>query len=182
MPLCHRPVIRGKDGVGLGICSLCALEISDWLIDLQNKPAMTERQLQRHYRDLKAQEDQRSELERRAMNPGWIYYIQIDDRIKIGFSLDVKSRMRAYPPNAHLLAVHPGTKKLEREMHEQFRSALAAGREWFHRAPEVLEHIEQVVAQFGPPETKHIHKYREGQQQTIQLHRRSHRGSNRRPR
>ena len=182
MPLCYRNVARDKDGHGLGICSLCAIDISDWLIDLQNRPGMTERQLQKRYRELLAEQDQRAELERRALNPGWVYYLQVDDRIKIGFSLDVKRRMRAYPPNAQLLAVHPGTKILERQIHEQFRGILASGREWFHPAKELHDHIGQVLDQFGPPQAKHIYRYREGHQETIKPHRRAHRGRNRRVR
>jgi hypothetical protein len=183
MPMCHRAVARNKLGEGLGVCASCALDISDWLLDLQRAPGMTERQLQRRYRELQVEQDQRTEMERRAMTAGWIYYLKVDQRIKIGYSVDVKRRMRSYPPHARLLAVHPGTKTLEREMHNQFRNLLAAGREWFHPADELIAHIDRVVHDFGEPEARHIYRFREGNQtQVIKPHRRAHRGANQRVR
>lgn len=87
----------------------------------------------------------------RGQQPGWVYYLRIGDRVKIGYSVDVKERMRAYPPGSHLLAVHPGTKQLETEMHQRFAGSRAAGREWFRETPDLTEHIGQVLEQFGEP-------------------------------
>lgn len=95
----------------------------------------------------------------RGQHPGWIYYVRVGDRIKIGYSVDVKRRMRAYPPDSRLLAVHPGTPQLETEMHQRFAGSLAAGREWFRESTDLAEHIAQVVTQFGEP-TQHRHHFR----------------------
>lgn len=105
--------------------------------------------------------------------PGWVYYLRVDERIKIGFSTDVRQRMRAYPPTAELLAVHPGTRDTERQMHERFAGHLAQGREWFRVDAPVMDHITAVVSEFGPPPAKFIYRYREGTRQQIKAHRRS---------
>jgi len=97
----------------------------------------------------------------RATAPGWIYYLRIGDRIKIGYSRDVKRRMRAYPPDSKLLAVHPGTPQMETEMHQRFAGSRAAGREWFNETVDLREHIAAVIAQFGDPR-QHRHQFRRG--------------------
>lgn len=83
--------------------------------------------------------------------PGWVYYIQVDDTIKIGYAKDVTNRMRAYPPSAKLLAVEPGTKKTERDRHSHFNAYLAHGREWFRDAPELREWITTLRTEYGNP-------------------------------
>lgn len=86
---------------------------------------------------------------RRSIEAGWIYYLLVGDRIKIGYSKDVERRMKQYPPTSVLLAQHPGTHNLEREMHNKFLVHLANGREWFKVAQPVLDHIGTVREQFG---------------------------------
>lgn len=98
----------------------------------------------------------------RGEQPGWIYYLSVGDRVKIGFSTNVRRRMRQYPPSSHLLAVHPGTPDLEVEMHRRFAGSRAAGREWFNRSTDLLEHIDQVVEQFGDP-CEHRYHFRGSQ-------------------
>lgn len=83
--------------------------------------------------------------------PGWVYYIQVDDTIKIGYARSVSNRMRAYPPSAKLLAVEPGTKKTERARHDHFNAYLAHGREWFRDVPELRAWITTLVTEYGNP-------------------------------
>lgn len=105
-----------------------------------------------------ADRERREQLARtRGQLPGWIYYIRIDGKVKIGYSADVRQRMRDYPPESELLAVHPGTRDLEADMHRRFVGSRAAGREWFRETPDLTEHIGQVVAQFGDPAAHRYH-------------------------
>lgn len=90
-------------------------------------------------------------LEPSDPEPGWIYYLRNDGIIKIGYTADIFRRTQSYPPNAQLLAVEPGTKKLERARHSLFHAHLAWGREWFHEAPELTAWIASVVEKFGEP-------------------------------
>jgi hypothetical protein len=95
-----------------------------------------------------------------ALEHGLVYYLQVGDQIKIGFSGDIRRRMRAYPPGSKLLAVEPGTKKLERQRHGEFYEWLVAGREWFEPSAELIQHTRDLFTKYGDPE--HFgHSYRE---------------------
>jgi hypothetical protein len=74
---------------------------------------------------------------------GWIYYIRLDDKIKIGWTANLEKRLRSYPPHAEVVAEHPGTRADERDLHRSFKPSRAAGREWYYPTPEVMAHIEQ---------------------------------------
>jgi hypothetical protein len=84
-------------------------------------------------------------------DPGFVYYIRIDQHIKIGYATDIAKRMRAYPPSAVLLAAHPGTKATEKQMHQDFHAYLDRGREWFNPGKSLMAHIERVLEQYGDP-------------------------------
>lgn len=139
-----------------GLCIHCASFVVNYWDDQKDeldadlsREAMRERRVQKRLREM--HEETRAR-ESRRQQPGWIYYLLIDGRIKIGYSADVKRRLKAYPPDTPLLALHPGTKELEGELHRQFVGCRAAGREWFLDVPEIREHIKQVIAQFGEPD------------------------------
>lgn len=85
----------------------------------------------------------------RWIEPGWIYYLSIGELVKIGYTADMERRMKQYPPHSELLATHPGTPKLEREMHHKFLHHLSHGREWFKPGDDLMSHIDQVKSTFG---------------------------------
>lgn len=88
----------------------------------------------------------------RGNQPGWIYYLRVGDLVKIGYTTNILRRMREYPPDSRLLAVHPGTLDFEKQMHDIFRGSRARGREWYRPEPHLLEHCEKIVAEYGNPE------------------------------
>lgn len=151
LPKCERPTIT-LAGDSLGICYIHAADIAVyWDIQMEDfrvKLARVDRIEKQAARDRL----ETARFEQRLNSPGYIYYLLVGDRIKIGFTLDVRQRLRAYPPGTPLLAMHPGTKQLEKELHQQFAGARAAGREWFIDAPEIREHIKTVIEQFGEPD------------------------------
>lgn len=83
----------------------------------------------------------------RGDRPGFVYYLQVGDRIKVGYSTDVRKRMRAYPPGSKLLAVEPGSLELEAQRHRELVGSLLDGREWFRPDSVVLEHIRRIADQ-----------------------------------
>lgn len=83
--------------------------------------------------------------------PGRIYYARIGDLIKIGYSTNPYRRLAQYPPGTQLLALEPGTTKLERARHSLFHAHLSHGREWFNPNPELDAWIQQVIDKHGPP-------------------------------
>lgn len=140
------------------VCHEHALLIAEAVNRSQAKP-ITEAHAAAALRRQRDDERARQLAESRGTQPGWIYYVRIGDRVKIGYSTDVKRRMGEYPPESRLLAVHPGTRKLETEMHQRFAGSRAAGREWFRETVEITEHIAQVLDQFGEP-TGHRYTFR----------------------
>ncbi|UDL14911.1 G-I-Y Y-I-G endonuclease [Arthrobacter phage Sarge] len=80
--------------------------------------------------------------------PGTIYYLQVENLIKIGFTRDLSVRLQAYPPMARLLATHPGTFQLEADLHKKFSAHLADRKEWFLPHGALQEHIERVRQDF----------------------------------
>lgn len=83
---------------------------------------------------------------------GWIYYLRIGDRIKIGHTVNLRNRLGSYPPDAVLLCAHPGTRSDEAALHQLFQSYCEAGREWYgDRHQPILDHIARMVAEHGDP-------------------------------
>lgn len=111
-------------------------------------------------------EDERYEAEKVALRQdreGFVYYLRVGERIKVGYSVDVKRRMRAYPPGSQLLAVEPGDRELETQRHRQFAGSRTDGREWFRPTPDILALAEEIVDTYGEPK-RFAHHYRKNEQ------------------
>lgn len=138
-----------------GVCEFCAHKLLTIMRD--HKPtwaAMDRQEHDQRVAESLATKDYRSKVERLARgstDPGWIYYVEQGDLIKIGYSVKPLNRMKAYGPTATLMAIHPGTPALEKEMHQRFRRYLARGREWFSRDAVLMTHIATVREKFGDP-------------------------------
>lgn len=80
-----------------------------------------------------------------------VYYIRRGAMVKIGTTVDLRGRMAALLPE-EILATEPGDQKLEVQRHQTFRALRVPGqREWFYAGRELQDHIQQVLAQHGPP-------------------------------
>jgi hypothetical protein len=131
------------------VCLVCAWHVVEGLREVYKAPEISTLERIR-WREQNGREGfVRKTASEPKITPGWVYYIRMGDTIKIGYSVDVAQRMRSYPPNAELLAAHPGTELVERQIHKRFREHLVQGREWFAPADEIMAHIESVVEQFG---------------------------------
>jgi len=148
---------------GKPLCRTHALEIVATIDKAHSHTVTRHRIIDAYNRHHIEDEKQKREDEMRRIAdsraPGFVYYIRMDNLIKIGYAKDVSTRMRAYPPTAELLAVHPGTKQVEREMHQQFHAFLRRGREWFEPHDTVMRHIDGVREKFGDP-TRFAYQYR----------------------
>lgn len=74
-----------------------------------------------------------------------VYYLRISRYIKIGYSGDLKTRIRFYPPDTELLALEFGGRELEARRLDQFRRDRMAAREWFDPSSALLQHIAAVA-------------------------------------
>lgn len=68
---------------------------------------------------------------------GSVYFVRFGDRVKIGFSTDVRTRLVAIPHD-EVLAVVPGTIRDEKRCHAAFADLRLTG-EWFTAAPRLLD-------------------------------------------
>lgn len=75
-------------------------------------------------------------------NPGWVYFIQAGDAVKIGYSSGVTKRMQSMQTGNHhglvLLAQISGDRALERQYHTRFAKFRIKG-EWFHAVPPIMK-------------------------------------------
>lgn len=76
-----------------------------------------------------------------------VYFLEMGEFIKIGFSSNVGKRMEALsggvPQEVRLLHDMPGTFEDETELHKRFKHLRARG-EWFRKEPELLAYIEKI--------------------------------------
>ena len=73
-----------------------------------------------------------------------VYYMRVGNRVKIGFSTNLDSRIASVMPE-EVLAVEPGGRLLEGVRHRQF-AELRVTREWFRHESPLTEHIEKLQA------------------------------------
>src|SRR6218665_3310652 len=157
----HRPSVRVD---GYAMCEFHYNQINAHGIEQvrakrPNQVLMDE--ARRRHKRVEAEESRADEVRKARRNqPGFVYYIRMDDLIKIGYASDVARRMRAYPPSAELLAVHPGTQQLEREIHAEFSAFLKRGREWFSPHEKVMEKVAEIRMRFGDP-ARFAYEYRQ---------------------
>lgn len=134
---------------GHAICAEHALEIANGVDNRSSDVRLADALKDQRKREVAEEERERVRRARGKRQPGFVYYIRMDDLIKIGYAADIGRRMRAYPPSAELLAAHPGTLELEKSIHRDFRAFLSRGREWFTPHRTLMDHIEQVKRRFG---------------------------------
>lgn len=76
---------------------------------------------------------------------GQVYFVRLADKVKIGFTTDLKQRLATMQTSApgplEVLHVMPGTVCEESKLHAKFGHLRSAG-EWFRLSPEVLACID----------------------------------------
>ena len=98
----------------------------------------------------------RTKGRRKPTAMGEIYFVRIDDLIKVGWTTKLADRIRAYGPNATLLANYPGTRADEAALHRQLTPARFRGREWYSDTDVIRAFIAEALATHGPPRFKSI--------------------------
>lgn len=108
----------------------------------------TEMQVQRLTEALKNADTEAQErrAERKARDPGYIYFVKSGDFIKIGYSRSLAARFHKLrtdaPVELELLHIEGGSVKQEKCFHRHFAAIRSHG-EWFHCKPELLTFIDQ---------------------------------------
>jgi hypothetical protein len=80
---------------------------------------------------------------------GGVYFAGFAEYVKIGWSTNVNARLRELqtgaPERLRLYTVLPGIRDKEKDTHRRFAHLRLQG-EWFRRAPDLVEFMEQVKA------------------------------------
>lgn len=71
---------------------------------------------------------------------GVVYFVRFGNRIKIGFTTDLSTRMKVIPHDAILLTI-PGNMSTEARLHRRFEHLRKVG-EWFEMGDDLMEYIE----------------------------------------
>ena len=82
-----------------------------------------------------------------------VYYVRIGDSIKIGYTVNLKSRMSALRVRqSDVLATEPGGKALEAQRHRKFAAIRKGKREDFEPTFALIQHIDAVRERYGDPQ------------------------------
>lgn len=157
-------------GAGMGDAAASDLDVCancGWMIAQRYADRILARDREQRARDLDAQASEirrrRAEREEHMTRVGWtdqleqpssvVYYVQIGDHIKIGYSKRLRNRLQALRvPVTQLLAVELGDSEREAERHQQFDHA-RINRRWenFRRTDDLLAHIDRLREANGIP-------------------------------
>ncbi len=79
---------------------------------------------------------------------GQVYYLSDGETVKIGYTKDWDERKKKYKTHSGrdvvLLAIHPGYRADETELHRRFKVYRKRG-DWFYPGDPILEHIKKIV-------------------------------------
>lgn len=161
-----RHIPRTSDPVFPGFTAIVAdwtqagIEMTDELMAAALQLATTKFQRAEERAAVEARQEQRLKtMAQEAPEPGAygdapggvVYYIRRAQYVKIGTTTQLRGRMLSLMPD-EVLAVEPGSYRLEGEMHRRFASLrVRPNLEFFHLQDELRKHIQDVLARVGPP-------------------------------
>lgn len=79
---------------------------------------------------------------------GQVYFVRFGHNVKIGFTTNLKRRLKDIP-HEEILATYPGSRRDEKRCHALFadlRLETTHGREWFHMDQRILDFIAERAA------------------------------------
>lgn len=151
--------LEDDDPSDLGVCSRCGMKIARRFADslryeqnMRNQESRIARMVARA--DALSRDTVPNMYAAYEQPPGstWVYYVRIHDYIKIGYSKNVRSRIHTLRTSIdNVLAVEPGGRSKEERRHEKFHHLRIGRWENFRPEPELLAHIDEIVATYGRP-------------------------------
>lgn len=101
--------------------------------------------------------EQKKKAEELRVQRSVVYYVRIEDYIKIGFTENMTERMKQLRVEwSAVMATEPGGREKERERHEQFADIRRGRKENFEKSPDLLTHIAKVRREHGAPKKEKI--------------------------
>ena len=139
--------IRGcNDGTTIGglVCTMHGVQIWGHVEKARDKTGFhVAEAVERHL----TREERQAELNAQALRAtraeGEIYFLALDDKVKVGWTSNLEQRMKSYPPHSRLIVTYPGSRADERDLHRTLATSRVAGREWYERTPHVMSTIRE---------------------------------------
>lgn len=91
------------------------------------------------------------DIESNGAKQGQIYFVRLNDTIKVGWALKLRTRLKSYGAGVEVLAHYPASRQEETELHRTLRPYLARGREWYEDCPLITDVIAGVIKRHGEP-------------------------------
>lgn len=153
---CKRPVDYRVDSA-TGICQLHAGLIwsrVEWR-DANNSDVEIVGREWRDYERVEARA-KRTAGRRKPTAAGEIYFVKVDELIKVGWTTKLHDRVRAYGPKAELLVNYPGTRADEAALHRQLTPARYRGREWYSDGQIIRAFVAEALEKYGRPRFERV--------------------------
>lgn len=145
MPRCAIPGCRDGTTIKGLVCTMHGVQIWAHIESVRDKDGFHVAEAVKRQQDQmerQAEENARALAATRA--EGWIYFLALDDKIKVGWTANLDQRMKSYPPHSRLIVTYPASRADERDLHRTLRTSLIAGREWYERTSHVMSTIREV--------------------------------------
>lgn len=144
LPDCGAPIPQARE---IQVCRSCRVKIALDSLANQDCWELFLVQWQRHRGVVR--EEFRARNERTSV----VYYVDLGDCVKIGYTTNIRTRLSGLRVDPHqLLALEPGGRELEEQRHQQFRSSRIGRRENFARTPILEAHIAMTLEEHGLPD------------------------------
>lgn len=138
-PGCGKPI---HDHSPVEVCRSCGMKVAREF----------EHDLYLWRRDQQAKRIEKAETKRGNREGGLVYYVQIANHIKIGYTTKLRQRLQTLRVDPFaLLAIELGSPDLERVRHRDFAACRIGRREDFELTPELQAHITRMRAAYGVP-------------------------------
>lgn len=142
MPRCAIPGCRDGTTIKALVCTAHGVQIWAHVESVRSKTGFhVAEAVERHLTREERQAELNAQAVRATRAVGDIYFLALDDKVKVGWTSNLEQRMKSYPPHSRLIVTYPGSRADERDLHRTLAASRVAGREWYERTP----HIEATI-------------------------------------
>lgn len=107
--------------------------------------------IDRELRERAAAREAAEAEKRKADRNGHMYFVRINDLIKVGWTQNLARRFKEYGAGAEVLCHYPAHAGEEAPLHRELKPSRAKGREWYHDNDVLRLHISNAIQRHGHP-------------------------------
>lgn len=142
MPRCAIPGCPDGTTIKALVCTAHGVQIWAHVESVRSKTGFhVAEAVERHLTREERQAELNAQAVRATRAVGDIYFLALDDKVKVGWTSNLEQRMKSYPPHSRLIVTYPGSRADERDLHRTLATSRVAGREWYERTPHIMATI-----------------------------------------